>query len=281
MGAGASCGASSSNRRREQDLLKSDGSFEGTALLVMPMGWQKVTEAAKFHLVFNLLLSPKVRENCIRVIMGHCDFELIAYANHHLAEGGQMQKYTLRSTHKNAGHMEIHHSYLKIEADANEPRCARRVQQWTSVDRTAGVNKYTPQDLKGGCWWYQEQEVRLRSDDEGNIRATFVWRAPERGDRYPGGLKEFQRLLPRFRAGQHDVMGAVEKMFRVWAVSRNDCPPKIHRESGWGTLKLANAAVGAAEMKPKVPDASTPVQSFASLPITSQVKQMRAENISD
>ena len=76
-------------------------------------------------------------------------------------------------------------------------------------------------------------------------------------------------------------MGAVEKMFRVWAVSRNDCPPKIHRESGWGTLKLANAAVGVAKMKPKVPDASTPVQSFASLPITSQVKQMKAETISD
>jgi hypothetical protein len=133
------------------------------------------------------------------------------------------------------------------------------MRQWTSVDRSNTRAEYSPSDLKGSGWYFQEHEIRLRSDEEGNINATLRWGAPQRGDRYPGSEADFARPMPLLRQGQQEAVGAIKSMFTVWAVSRKDCPPALTKESTWGTMRNVMKVAQLA----KQPDASTPVQSFS------------------
>lgn len=266
MGASASCGAVTSGRKRE--VTESDGSLEATVCLVMPLSWQKVRQSSKFHLIFNLLLSTKVREAVERVVQAKMGLEVTGFRISPAtgANGGQMQTTTLRNMRN--GLMEYHHTFLTIEQLPNDPQGARIVRKWTSVDRSNTEYTHSPEDLKGSGWYFQEHEIRLDTDEDGNIVTTLRWGALERGDRYPGTARDFARLLPLLRQGQQEAVGAIKSMFTVWAISRKDCPPKLTKESAWGTMRNV---IKVAQLV-KVPDSSDPVQSFSAADQPSDLK---------
>ena len=267
----------------------SDGSFEGTVTLVMPIGWQAVNEMAKFHLVFNLLLSPKVREAVQRKVQQQLGLELVEFEHSHAdgPSGGIMQKCTYQE--RGGTRSEVHHTYVQIAPRADDPAHTRVMKWWTSVDRNAGGSSgsktYTAEMLKGSGWIEQEQEVSLKSEDDGNICASFLWSPPLRGDRFPGTEREFQQMLPKMRLGQQEAMGSIQTMFVAWALSRTDAPPKLAKDSTWHTVRnvptgglgsprggkggpyptriqMDDSTHGGKRISPKKPDASTPVQSF-------------------
>ena len=280
-----------------------DGSCDGRVTLEMPSGWQKVSESSKFNLVFNLLLSPKVREAVLSRIQATMGLELVSYRNAPAAgdkNGGQLQIALFQNLAR-GGDEELHHTYLRImqkELDpdaqtlgaqtATNPVHCRIVRQWTCIERRLPVGssgstlisseetRFTAEQLQDSNWFIQEQEVRLQSDEDGNINATFIWKPPERGDLFPGTDKDFRALLPKFSQGQRESLVAIKAMFMAWAASRKDKPPLLKKESTWGTLRTV-AALTAANRRgrhsrdnhevddlKKIPDAESPVTMIGS-----------------